>query len=79
MSRQYSIEELSFALKVREFASRLRDGEMPARILDGIEGGKEKEEWLAYHPISMYVPKALQLITQVADQVHTMNEVRDDD
>lgn len=78
MSRQYTIEELDFALKVRELASTIRDGEMPAQFRNGAES-KEKEEWLAYHPISMYVPKAIHLITQVADQIHTMNEVHEDD
>jgi len=52
---------------------------MPARFLEGPDGGEEKSEWLAYHPISMYVPKAIHLVTQVADQIHTMNEVHDED
>lgn len=79
MTKQYSIEELSFALKIRDLAARLRDSEMPARFLEAPDGGEERSEWLAYHPVSMYVPKAIQLVTQVADQIHTMNEVHDED
>ena len=66
----YSYEELSFARRIREVATSIRDQRTPRG--EGEPGRIERERWLAQNPLESFFEELVSNVTSTADEIRAI-------